>query len=455
MHQGLTSRVLIVSLGLFLIAPAFAQLNSSDEIIETIEDIKVEDDSDKKVEENPSKPKFDEEFSKEKVEEVAEPEIEEPEETRAVEKKAVEQKKQESYEDELEKNADQNKLDRKEIFPEDMKNFDVDPIQESPTKQAEPEKPKAPIVKESPKEEPPALEDEIQEEISELPDEQGPEEEQTPVVEEQGAPIQYAPEPTGPVLVYENEKTLTKEQRKDLSERTKVEIEDDPFVEGTLSEKVGDYLKPFKERRPRWTRQIEIGAAQYIPINYISDIIDSAGSIYEDYYDTEMPMPSFSFEFKRNFSFGGISLGGAISYYATNGAGGIATSSDFELIAPSLKLSLYLDTLFKEPYLVPYASVGYSYMMYNETATDGSDLEYSGASDNIFVAFGILFQLDWLDKEADQSSFDLGIENTFIFLEARSYLDTGIIGYDEDPAAGVIADFSSPFFLSGGIKMEF
>lgn len=462
MHQGLTTKVLLVIAACFIVIQitihkADAQLNSSSEIIETIEDIQIQDDSDRVKKENPNKPKFDEEFSKEaqpvedefiqEDEMVAEPDeglSNEGNSPKAADRKELNQQKEQSYEEELKKNADKNKLDRREIFPEDMKNFEIDT-----TDQAQPT-PEPKSVVESPRRDaappPPEIEDEIESEISQIPEETTEE----PVVEEKTRPIEYAPEPTGPVIVYENEKKISESQRKSLSERTKVEIEPDPFIEGTLSQKIGDYLKPFKERRPTWTRQLEIGAAQYDPVNYNSIFINPTNGtdlVYLDLYEPDMPMPTLSFEFKRNFSFGAISLGGGASYYS-----GSSDTSEFTIISPSLKVGLYLDTLFDEPYIVPYATFGYAYSMFEETADSGE--EYKGASDNFYVALGLLFQLDWLDRDADQSSFDMGIENTFIFVEGKTYLDAGINGIDEG-SGDYYGDFSAPFFISAGLKLEF
>lgn len=449
MHQGPTKykiKVIAVLLTTILYCSVNAQLNTSSEIIETIEDIKIEDDSSTIREENANKPRFDEEFSQGRSDIEEEVVFEDPEEEyQNVQKKDVQEEPKTSYEDELKKNANENKLDRREIFPEDLKNFEVEPIQQAEPDSLQEEVPE-PVV-ESPRRDAPELETKAQKTPKEAPS----------YVEEPSRPLYYKPEPQAPVIVYENEQKLSDNERKSLSERTKVEIEPDPFVEGTLSKRIGDYLKPYKERRPKWTTQVEIGAAQYAPVNYDSNILENSSLFFEDYYDSMMPMPSVSVEFKRNFSLGAIAFGVGGSYLMVSGESFDGTiSSDFELISPFAKVSIYLDMLFDEPYVVPYASFGYSYMMYNEVATDGSGLEYSGASDNFFVALGVLFQLDWLDRAADRSSYELGIENTYLYAEAKMYLDAGIIGYEDDYAnTGVLPDFSAPFHLSAGLKMEF
>lgn len=451
MHQSLTARILICGL-ILLGTQSQAQLNNSNEIIETIEDIQLQDDSKNKTPENPNKPKFDEEFGEKKTvpsedTQSVEEEFNEPEDKKA-NRKEIQEEDKGSYEDALEKNAKKNRFEKREISPEDMKNFQVDPVQAEPT-------PEPPVV------EAPKMTKPIEPKVTAAPEPTEPEKikpdesEQKNVeypAEESGQPIQYAPEPTGPVITYENEKKLSNGQIKNLAEKTKVEIEDDPFVTGTLSQKIGDYLKPYRDRRPTWTREIEVGASQYEPINYVSNIITTNGTTTDDfesfYQYGDVPSPTIGFEFKRNFSFGAISLGAMGSYYSS-------TQGDAEitLMTPALKVSLYLDTLFDEPYIVPYGTVGYAYTMYNESDSL-TGLELSGASDNLFVGVGLLFQLDWLDSSAARDAYsNSGIENTFIFVEVRTYLDQGIIGIKEDP--DVYADFSSLTYIAGGVKLEF
>jgi hypothetical protein len=76
-------------------------------------------------------------------------------------------------------------------------------------------------------------------------------------------------------------------------------------------------------------------------------------------------------------------------------------------------------------------------------------VEVSGETDNFFISFGAELQLDWLDKTADVSAYNSGLENTFIFVEGRMYMDQGIIRSAEDP------DFSTDLYLAAGLRLEF
>jgi hypothetical protein len=458
MHQGLTTKILICLVFLLSIQ-ANGQLTNSKEIIETIDDIQVQDDSKvAKPKEETTKPQYDEEFGKEQApvkekpiapeeNKVAEPE-QQPEqqqispedkpEKETVERKEYIEEDPGNYEDQLQKNADQNKMENKNSSKDDSNTFEVDPFPKT-------EAPTEPVVQ-SPQElktkdpsEEPDLEQELQEadkavpknieEPTESPLEQSEQAIPAPVVEEPGTPIHYEPEATGPAIVYENEKTLTDEERKELTEKTQVEIEEDPYVDSHVKVEAKGYLKEFKDRHPSWTKQFEVGSSMYEPIDYLT---------------ADIPFSGLGFDIKKNFSWASVSLGGSISYYS---ASEDDNTTKFTLIAPAVRGTIYLDQIFKEPYLVPYVTGGYSYMKYKEV---DPAIEVTGTTDNFYVGAGLLLQLDWLDPDGDTSSYeDAGIENTFIFAEARTYLDQGILRAEDDP------DFSAPVSLAAGIKLEF
>lgn len=257
-----------------------------------------------------------------------------------------------------------------------------------------------------------------------------------------------APKPrrvSKPLAPLKQEKLYSKEELERISEETKVDIEDTDYIPGTKTLGKADILKPFKERRPSWTSKFEVMYSMYEPINYTSEIVPT---VFEEYYESgDVPLSGLGYELKKNFSFGAMALGGSLGIYSTNAT---LDDSTLQLIVPSVKATLYLDTLFDEPYIVPYASFGYSYFSYKEEYEDAIEIvEVSGETDNFFISFGAELQLDWLDKTADVSAYNSGLENTFIFVEGRMYMDQGIIRSAEDP------DFSTDLYLAAGLRLEF
>jgi hypothetical protein len=60
-----------------------------------------------------------------------------------------------------------------------------------------------------------------------------------------------------------------------------------------------------------------------------------------------------------------------------------------------------------------------------------------------------MFQLDWIDTDSHASGYeDFGLENTFLFVEGRSFLKA-------TTGSTAAADFSTPLQINGGLKLEF
>lgn len=243
------------------------------------------------------------------------------------------------------------------------------------------------------------------------------------------------------------ERSYSREELQRLSEETNVNVEEEDYVSGTSLQQRSTYLKSFKERRPTWTFEFEAFYSQFEPLNFIS----ADGTSFDIAYEAaDIPLSGMGLDIKRNFSFGAIALGASIGYYSADTTY-VDANNTFTIYAPSVRLTLFLDNLFEEPYMVPYVTGGYTYFIYEESFDDGiNPIEtIGGETDNFYVGFGALVQLDWLDKDADASAFNSGLQNTFVFLEGRMYMDQGIIRKELDP------DFSTGLYLAGGLRLEF
>lgn len=439
-------------------------------------DIILEDNTRRKTDENKDQPKFDDEFRSNQIteEEKLEQEMKDAQKVENPnldqEEQQVETLKRETVPLQEEVNKDlqtelQDSAPLQQKLPEEQieeLNFgsspeiqpQVAPAEPSPSEKAEETPSFEPDVQPEDLEQIAPLEEPYEEERETNPEqfvepipEQQLQEEQDPVVEiEPDEPL--VPKPMRvdrPLAPLKSEKIYSKEELEKISEQTNVTIEDTDFIPGTKTLGKADILKPYKERRADWSTKFEVLYSMYEPINYTSEIVPT---VFEEYYESgDVPLSGIGLEVKRNFSFGAISLGGSVAYYSTEA---VLDDAQLTLIAPSLKATLYLDTLFKEPYVVPYASFGYTYFSYTEDYEDTVEIiEVSGETDNFYISFGLEFQLDWLDKPADISAYNSGLENTFIFVEGRMYLDQGIIRAQEDP------DFSTDLYLAAGLRLEF
>jgi len=145
-----------------------------------------------------------------------------------------------------------------------------------------------------------------------------------------------------------------------------------------------------------------------------------------------------------NISFFSVSADVGIGYYSNEGRDGAILN-----ITPvRASGTLALDNLFSEPYVVPYASLGAYVMWYKESLASQS--VNGRTSPGLFIALGSRFQLDWLDKSTDLDGFiEHGIENTFLFIEARQY------GSTQDAIPDLSSPGEYPFQFGGGLAVEF
>lgn len=465
MHQG-RNIIVIFTIAVSFSFDASAQLNRSNEVIETIQDIELQDDSATA----PHTTKSDEEFQKKKLSQDEEASSEQSvqkedlqkdqedigsydEEENIVEKKDVVPEKQQVYEDELRKNM----LERKDTLEpsQEDEGFLVDSSEKpndanTTENQAQQKQPK-----ENPGQQEQLTDDGLFEE-RDLQKDQVEQQERLAQPEEELTEPQEAIAPEAPEDVahqiptnFDGENTDSENKR--LSRDTQVEIEPNPYEGlGVLKKEVRDFLKPFRERRPTWTYNVNLGTSNYEPQNYFSDIVagHTPSGDYQELYTNkpQVPMTGASVEFKRNFHSFSLGAGLAYDYFLARG-----TDTTLFASVPSVRASLYLDDLFKEPYVVPYGSFGYSYFVYKENYDDGTTIEeISGKTDHFFASFGLLFQLDWLDSSAHANAYnEIGLENTFIFIEAKTLLSKGVQHKAEDP------DFSSRTYFAAGLRFEF
>ena len=232
----------------------------------------------------------------------------------------------------------------------------------------------------------------------------------------------------------EDERTIDDEVTETIDER-----EDTPV--GQVSQNCDcapSFTEPYIKRRGQWGMLIQLGASQYEPLNYRPDF--AAGQTFEGYYGhAQTPMLEASLGLKYNIDFGSIA--------ATVGFGGYSNSqgrnnTTLSVTPVTFGLTAFLDTLFDEPYVVPYVGGGGALAWYSETL--GSQKVSGNTNLGFFYVFGVGIQLDWLDEQADRAGYEEGLENTFAFVEARGFEMSG----------GRLAELSSPLQIGFGLRFE-
>lgn len=209
---------------------------------------------------------------------------------------------------------------------------------------------------------------------------------------------------------------------------------------------IGYKLVPYRIRRNRWDSQLAVTASEYSPVNYQSDYSNPSQGTFSQLYGTSgVPMVEGSYMFRYNFLLGAIALEGAYGYYK-------ATSKSIEignaqLVAQETRVGLryIMDTLWREPVIAPYVMGGAYQFQYAET--QGNSKLVGRTYFEPYWGFGALMQLNWLDANATVAGYKTGgIENWYLFVEGREYMNTGSTGTQEN--------FASPLSLAMGLSVE-
>lgn len=226
----------------------------------------------------------------------------------------------------------------------------------------------------------------------------------------------------------------------DQEEGPLVEVEPSSLLPSDIT---GIYLLiPYRNRRESWGQTISIGYSSYVPINYEPDV---GAFNYRDVFGSEhLPLVETQFAIKKNLTIGSIGGELGVGIYK-NESDSTVVSSSLELIPVRLGLNLYLDNLFFEPYVVPYVAGGVYTIFFDESH---SAVTFKGNTQVApYYSMGLAFQLNWADREAARISYlDSGIENSFLYLEARQLMAS---------QAAADPDFSGPITWGAGVRLEF
>lgn len=199
----------------------------------------------------------------------------------------------------------------------------------------------------------------------------------------------------------------------------------------------------YADRRGPRSILFSIRYEDYKPEDYFSQIDTS--SYASNYGEKAMPLVGFSLAWKRNFSALSIGVDPSIAFGRVDGKDGLGFSRSLSLTRYGLGLSVFLDTLTKEPWIVPYGEVQPFVFSWTEEADTGSK---SGTSDVTFAyRAGLLIQLNKLDECAARSALaNYGLENTFLDIFIHQHMTS-------ESSSDV--DLQSALSYGAGVKLEF
>lgn len=206
-----------------------------------------------------------------------------------------------------------------------------------------------------------------------------------------------------------------------------VKVEPSPMVQTNITGQL--YFVPYRSRRQKWGEIIGISASTFAPTKYVSSFFP-ASNFADVYEKADVPMFEIHFVVKRNYQWASLGFDFGVGYFKAS-AGKDLGNPELTFYPLRAGARVNFDTFYLEPYVVPYIASGVYSVFYKE-AVSGSNAVEGNSQASLYASVGLLFQTNWLDKAAARQSYlDSGIENTFLFLEARNFFSTGI--KEEDP----------------------
>ncbi|MFN7728886.1 MAG: hypothetical protein ACK5P7_07000 [Bdellovibrio sp.] len=200
-----------------------------------------------------------------------------------------------------------------------------------------------------------------------------------------------------------------------------------------------DVMLPYKERRDDWGRTFGFRFENYNPSGYQSDFDLSS---YKDLFgENTINMFGLQGGVKYNLSFGSLTAEGSYQTgsISDSRSGGPTTLS---LTKMGGHFGLWLDMIFSEPYVVPYAQLDVYQIDYQESGGNVSQSGTSGAL--IGWTTGTLLQLNWLDEAAAlRALYDSGLDNAYIDL------------FMTQSQASKKPDLATAMTWGAGVKLEF
>lgn len=200
-------------------------------------------------------------------------------------------------------------------------------------------------------------------------------------------------------------------------------------------------LIDYKERKTKWSTVFSLGYGQINLPNFETNfLVENFSQVYGE----NVPYYELQYGINRNFNFLALGFETGIGFLKSDAVEGLSDKPSLTLMPIKVGARLSFNSLFSEPYILPYISGGGYLMVYEEKLN--SSTSDGNASVAGYYSAGLAFQLNWVDPKASRVSFmQYGLQNSFIYIEAKQYLASG---QEQDP------DFSSDPSFSAGLLLE-
>ena len=224
-----------------------------------------------------------------------------------------------------------------------------------------------------------------------------------------------------------------------------------------------DMAAPYKERRTTHGALFSINMEDFYPIDY--------RSLYNDAHIDEIvgeeKLKLFVMEIGYKYNVGFASAAALFTYGKGSLLGAAPGGNERRLSVTKIgaTVNLAIDGVFSEPWVVPYVQGGAHQFQVTEENTDAGTGETSSLAATTAVSmnyrYGLLFQLDWIDKAIDKSSkadrlISSGMENVYLDVYFSEHLASGNA---IDPGSDFGTEGDPNMLSSGelgvGLKLEF
>ncbi len=224
-------------------------------------------------------------------------------------------------------------------------------------------------------------------------------------------------------------------------------------------EKPEDLSLSYKQRRSRHGILFSVTYEKFYPVDYYSLYRDA---YVEEIIDTDrIDLIGAELGYKLNFKLGSISV---LANYAQGSIKGLFNSHERNLTLKRVGASLNFaaDNFFEEPWVVPYAQVGAHQFEIEEDDLSLAVAAPESATTQISLnyKFGLLFQLNWIEKAIDTNTQidglrSSGLQNTFLDVYMIDHLASNEVYDPKNPNSEGDPDLASGLELGLGFKMEF
>lgn len=204
-------------------------------------------------------------------------------------------------------------------------------------------------------------------------------------------------------------------------------------------------FESYRERRSLNGLIFGISYENYRPKNFLSSI--DSESYSSTFGSTPVTLGQFEVGYKLNFGPASIAASFEYGQGQVNGSELAGEERRLSIEKTALKATLFIDGIFEEPYVVPYAGISLWKFGIDEKIVR-TDVSFSGKTQpGTSVDVGLLLQLNWIEPETARWALVRGgVENTYIDLFLRQYAKSS---GSADP------DTSSDMNWGVGLKVEF